>query len=446
MAATDERASSLCDELLSAHRSPSDACSKMAWRMSDDATRAAPRHPDVETRSLVAWLGYHSGLTVRSLDRRVVGAIAKPLAHAILDSGVVADALRAGFGVVVPSQTWRNQLPLDHPKRTGSFSRLGIHRPDRIIRPDAERMSAVFAETYAADDVAAQLAAGATLMLSSGHVLEEECRDARLQELLLARLGAEEFAARRGWRPQSDQLSSRQFFATIVLQGHHAANPAIIDWLVRAYAELEGVDGYWIVAANTNRSGRQLCGYARLGLSLQELTRRPSSLSGVSDEHLAMLASGVAATCAGLHGMSFRFPPDPLPESEDGDEDVGIGIYTYHPAVLGNAGRLGEEGDALRRALFFNRPCRCGYHEPKVPPLGKAQIVGHNAWSVSRDARRFAVPAVEVAETVLAARADRARRQRGQLGMRPLRPGFRAISIEAQKLRQRPDADADEQR
>jgi hypothetical protein len=414
--------------------------------MSDNVTRAAPRHPDVETRSLVAWLGYHSGLTARSLDRRVVGAIAKPLAHAILDSGVVADALRAGFGVVLPSQTWRNQLPIDHPKRTGSFSRLGIHRPNQVVRPDAERMSAVFAETYAVDDVAAQLAAGATLMLSSGHVLEEECRDARLQELLLARLGAEEFAARRGRRPLSDQFGSRQFFATIVLQGHHAANPAIIDWLVKAYAGLEGVDGYWIVAANTNRSGRQLCGYARLGLSLQEFTGRPSSLFGVSDEHLAMLASGVAATCAGLHGMSFRFPPDPLPESEDAEEDVGIGIYTYHPAVLGIAGRLGQEGDALRRTLFFNRPCQCGCHEPKVPPLGKAQIVGHNSWSVSRDARRFAAPAVEVAEVVLAASAERARRQRGQLGMSALRPGFRAIPLEAQKLRQRPDADADEQR
>lgn len=413
--------------------------------MSNDAIPAAPRHPDLETRSLVAWLGYHSGLALDSLDRRVVGAIAKPLSHAVLDSGVVADALKTGFGVVLPSQTWRNQLPLDHAKRTGSFSRLGIYRPDVVINPDAERMSAAFSERYAVDDVSSQLAAGATLALSSGHVLEEEGRDARLQELLLARLGAEEFAARRGSRPLLGQVGSRQFFATIVLQGRHAADPAVVDWLIRAYAELEGVDGYWIVAANTNRSGHQLCGYARLALSLQEITGRPASLSGVSDEHLAMLASGVAATCAGLHGMSFRFPPDPLPEPEDGDEDVGIGIYTYHPAVLGNAGPLGAEGDALRRTLFFNRPCRCGHHEPKVPPLGRAQIVRHNAWSVSRDARRFAAPMVEVAEGVLAARADRARRQRSQLQMSRLRPGFRAIPLEAQRLRQRPETDAGEQ-
>jgi hypothetical protein len=413
--------------------------------MSENAIPAAPRHPDLEARSLIAWLGYHSGLTLESLDRRVVGAIAKPLAHAVLDSGVVADAVKAGFGVVLPSQSWRNQLPLNHPKRVGSFARLGIHRPELVVNPDTERMSAAFAEQYAVDDLSSQLAAGATLALSSGHVLEEEGREGRVQELLLARLGAEEFVARRGARSLSDQFGSREFFATIVLQGRHAANPAVIEWLIRAYAELEGVDGYWIVAANTNRSGRQLCGYARLALSLQSITGRPASLSGVSDEHLAMLASGVAATCAGLHGMSFRFPPVPLPESEDGDEDVGIGIYTYHPAVLGNAGPLGAEGDELRRKLFFNRPCRCGHHEAKVPPLGKAQIVRHNSWSVSRDARRLASPAVEVAEVVLAARADRARRQRSQLQMSRLRPGFRAIPVEAQRLRQRPDTDVGEQ-
>ena len=170
-----------------------------------------------------------------------------------------------------------------------------------------------------------------------------------------------------------------------------------------------------------------------------QLARRQSQ--GVSDEHLAMLASGVAATCAGLHGMSFRFPPDPLPESEADDDDVGIGIYTYHPAVLGNAGPLSAEGDALRKALFFNRPCRCGYHEAKSPPLGKTQIVRHNAWAVGRDARRFASPAVEVAEAILAARADRARRQRAQLQMSRLHAGFTAIPQEAQELRQRPDAD-----
>lgn len=413
--------------------------------MTDD-TRAAPRHPELGRRTLIAWPGYRSGLHVSAFDRRVVGAIAKPLAHAALDTGFVAAALDAGFGVVLPAQAWRNQLPLDHPKRSGAFARLRIHRPGLQLAPDERPLRPDFAERYSADHLAAELEGGATLATTPGHVLEYEGRQGRRTDVLLARLTAEEFAARRAWSAAPEQKGARALYATIVLQGCHAADPACVEWLVTAYAGLEGVSGYWILAVNTSQSGRQLSGYARLALRLQQLTQRPVAVSCVGDGHLALLASGIAATCAGLHGMSLRYPPAELPELDEGDEEeTGLGVHTYHRAVLGNAGPLGPAGDALRRALFLNRPCPCDHHPAAEPPSGKKQTVAHNCWSIAADAREFALPAVAAAEAKLARRIEQAKRQRALLKMSRLRGGFAAVPREAARLRDQDTGEASDQ-
>jgi hypothetical protein len=404
--------------------------------MSDTAIGAAPRHPELGRRSLIAWPGYRSGLAVSAFDRRVVGAIAKPLPHAALDPNFVSVALAAGLGVVLPAQAWRNQLPLDHPKRTGSFADLRVHRPGLQLVPDETPLRPGFAERYAADHLAAELEGGATIATTPGHVLDHEGLQGRRTELLLARLTADEFGARRAWLPAPGRTGKRELYATIVLQGRHAADPAVVEWLVAAYTELEGVNGYWIVAVNTSQSGRQVAGYARLALRLQQLTQRPAAVSCVGDGHLALLAAGVAATCAGLHGMSFRHPPAELPESDDDAEETGLGVHTYHRAVLGNAGRLGADGDALRRALFINHSCPCGNHAANEPPGGKKQIVAHNCWSITADARDFALPDVAAAEERLAARSEQARRHRALLKMSRLRAGFAAVPREAARLRE----------
>ena len=404
--------------------------------MSDPGGSVAPRHPELRHRSLIAWPGYRSGLPVSAFDRRVVGAIAKPLAQARLDPKFITAALKAGFGVALPAQAWRNQLPLDHPKRTGTFAQLRLHRPGVQLAPDKERLRAGFAERYAQDHLAAELEALATIATTPGHVLENEGGQGRRTELLLARLTAEEFTARRAWSPAPGQDGRRALYATIVLQGRHAADPSVVDWLVAAYADFEDVSGYWIVAVNSSQSGRQLAGYARLALRLQQVTERPSVTSCVGDGHLACLASGVAATCAGLHGMLFRYPPAELPEpDEEDEEEIGLGIHTYHRAILGNAGRLGRVGDELRRALFLNQPCPCGHHPAAEPPSGKKQIVAHNSWSIAADAREFALADVAAAEAQLALRAEQARRQRAFLKMSRLRAGFAAVPREARRLR-----------
>lgn len=347
------------------------------------------------------------------------------------------------MGVVLPAQGWRNQLPHEHPKRTGSFANLKVSRPRLQLDLDGGRLRAGFAERYAADDLAGQLEAGATIATTPGHVLQFEGDDGRHNELLLARLAAEEFVARRAFSPAPGRRGQRELYATIIVQGHHAGSGEIIDWLISAYADLEGVSGYWLVAVNSHKSGKQLAGYARLALQLEKLTERSTVTSCVGDGHFALLASGVAATCAGLHGMSFRHPPEELPGGDE-DEPTGLGVHTYHPAVLGNAGPLGADGDRIRVALFKNRPCACGHHPADQPPRGKQQIIAHNSSAIQSDAREFALPAVGVAEAGLEARAEWARKNRRLLGMSPLHPGFKTVPLEASRLRQQDSlADAD---
>ncbi|MDQ2643602.1 MAG: hypothetical protein M3020_07300 [Myxococcota bacterium] len=384
----------------------------------------------------MAWPGYHSGLAIDQLDRSVIGAIAKPLPHAVQDPRPVAEALRLGMGVVLPGQAWRNQLPIGHGKRTGMFSGLPHHRPDKQLDPEARRFSATFAEKYAADHLDAEINAGATLLTTPGHVLAHEGSTGRENELLLARLAVEEFVARRAAAPPPRRAMTirREIYATVVVQAVHARQPVAIDQLVNAYASLEGVSGYWIIAANCRGGAADVAGYARLALSLQAATGRPAVVSCVGDAHLALLASGVAATCAGVHGMSFAFPPRELPARE-GDEEQGLGIHVYHRAVLGNVGPLGADGERARTALFASAPCPCGHHPANRPPRGRRQTIAHNSWAIGRDALVFSVPKVVIAEQRLDQRVQRAARRRSLLGLSGVKPGFRSVPRAAAELR-----------
>lgn len=410
---------------------------------------APRRHPEIGRRSLIAWPGYQSGVRVEELDRRVVGTIAKPLSHTIHDSHQVSQALNAGMGVLLPAQAWRNQLPLDHAKRTGAFRLLDIHRPGLLLEIDAQPLSANFAERYAADHLEAELGAGATIATTPAHVLDFEGGIGRANDLLLARLSAEEFLARRGAAaaPSRPPHEIRELYATVIVQSSEVVQPGALDFLVDSYGNLEGISGYLIIAANCKQTGVQTAAYASLGLRLQEATGRPVITYGLGAAHLALLASGVAATCAGVHGMSFEFPPaefedlkeDERAEDDEDEDETGLGIHTYHPAVLGNVGRLGAEGEAARLAIFSNRPCQCGHHQPEQPPRKKGEIVRHNAYAVSSDARALIASAIPAAERRLLARAQNAERMRSFLKLGKLKRGFFTVADAAEKLRSNSD-------
>jgi hypothetical protein len=398
----------------------------------------APRHPSLSRRSLVLWRGYRTGIAPTDLERGASGCLAMAVTHAMLEPDVVAAAHKAGLGVALVAQSWRNQLDPADERRARTFAALPYHRPGRRLVPDERPLAGTPAERYAQQHLEAELGAGASIATTPGHVLEREGAAGRAGELLLARLCAEEFALRGGAvpAPDSERPQRRELYATIMLRGSHAVQPLLVDWLARAYAGLEGISGYWIVAVNCTGSRRQLEGFTSLALQLQAASERPAVCAGVGHCHLAMLASGVAASCAGLHGMSFRYPPQALPEPpEDPEEEpTGLGVHVYHSAALGNVGKLGKEGEAARKAAFVNHPCTCGHHPAQAPPRGRTATVAHNCACEAHDALSVIEPAVAEAQAHLSARAEAAERLRAFLHVGKLKRGFYGPAAAAEAL------------
>lgn len=155
---------------------------------------------------------------------------------------------------------------------------------------------------------------------------------------------------RQGWRPpaQTPDAPRRELYATLAVKGTHL--PATWSQLVDLYAGLR-VDGFWITVFRAGDSGVQLAALANLALALQERSRRPVMVSGIGSLHEALLTSGVAATCAGLHGMRPEFPPQQI----DSDEVDGIAVQIYHPAILGVVLPGTRYAAALNRDLITHR-------------------------------------------------------------------------------------------
>ena len=393
--------------------------------------RKALSHPSLEVRSLVLHAGHASGIRVAELDRRIVGSIAVPLRHAARQTGLIADALKAGLGMVSPPQSYLNQcVPGERPS---GFDDLTLARTV-ALDPSRQRWSDSAIIDYAEDTLDAQLSVGATLALTPAHVLEEDGGHARDQELHLARATVASWTARQGWRPppQHPGARPRELYASIVVQGREVegATPALID----AYAGLE-VAGYWLVVMNAGRSKTQIAGVARLALGLQQRSGRPVVVTGIGDVHLALLASGVAAVCAGLHGMRATFPPEQIDNAED-----GVAVHIFHPAILSSL-PLGERYAPARRRLFSQRPCRCGAHPASEPPVGRAATIAHNRYQLQHEALEAASMDPVIAESRLLARASRASTLRRELQLGPLAAGWMGVADAARDLRALGDAD-----
>jgi hypothetical protein len=377
----------------------------------------------------VLWPGYHNGLDLARLDRRIVGALALPLKHGASEGNLIAAASKFDFGLALPGQARLNQLPPTHPARKGAFQELP-YAAKRVLDPDSEEFSARMIATYAELHLDAALAAGATLATTPGHLPATELGLAREQDLALAEATVSEWNARQAWRPppQTPNAPSRELFASIVVRAVNL--PAAVDELIELYSALD-VAGHWIEVIDCGQSAIQLAAVTDLALGLQEATERPSVVFGVVGIHQALLASGVAATCAGYQGMSPTFPPALPPETDD---ENGIGVQVFHPAILGVIA-LGERYDAVREELFAAAPCRCGEHTPNEPPRKKMHTIRHNAWTLQQEAwEAISFPPV-IAEARMLARVERANKERRRLGLRALKPGWHAVAPVAQARR-----------
>jgi hypothetical protein len=377
----------------------------------------APPYPSLGQPTLIPFYGYHAPLDVEAIDRRVVGAIAKPLVHAAVDRETVERAREAGLGVALPGEAWRNQLEPGHQKRAGAFEDLSYALAERL-RIDAW-LSERFIADYAALHLDAQIQRGATILCTPGHVLPREGGRGRENEVALVEATIAEYTDRRA-RHSRGAETHRPLFATIIVRGEHVLDA--VPRIVRAYAPL-AVDGFWVVVANCNQSLRQLKAVSALCDALESRTGRPTLLSGVGPMHLAFLGHDVvSATCTGHHGGSLVFPPAEWPRREG--EDQGLGIHVQHRAILG-AVQLGSGYDDERRMLFERFPCPCGHHPASRPPRGNHEILGHNAWTLMADAASVCTREPEDRRDYIEMRKTRARAVRGEFGLGALRAGWR---------------------
>lgn len=394
-------------------------------QVSHEGDQLAPRHPSLDRRSFVLWTGYRGGIDLGGLSRSVTNAVAVPLRHVAGEQAVIEQARALGMGVVLPGQAWLNQL--EPAERGAGFSALPYAQPGPV---SPEWLSSSAQRDYAEAFIEAQLLGCASLVTTPAHVLDEELGHARGQELSLAYAAVEAWEARQGWHapPDRPQDPWRELHATIAVRGAHVGEAA--TGLVERYSELP-VEGYWIVVVNGGSSARQLGGLARLALGLQRETGRPVTVSGVAGLHVALLASGVAATCAGLHGMRPTFPPVRLEEHDDAG---GADIHVYHPAILGPI-PLGAGYDGVRNRLFALQPCTCGHHVPHRPPAGRRDVIAHNTSCLESEAldATFMTPAID--EQRLLSRVARADRLRRSLGMSDLPHGWHAVAPAARALR-----------
>ena len=382
----------------------------------------APRHPSLQQRSLILWTGREAGLELPVVaDRDVIGALAMPLKHAAAQPDVVAAAREAGMGVVLAGQAWLNQLP---PLQRGrSFGRLASareHEWDPVLEPAAGL--ADYAERY----LDAQLEAGASLVTTPAHVLDGEL--GRTAELALAEASIAAWRERQGWRPPAQRPDDpqRELYAGIAVRGRDL--PAGAAALAARYAALD-VDGYWITIFDSDGSPAQLDALAGLALTLQA-TGRPAVVTGAGAQHAALLASGVAATCAGLHAMRPCFPPTVVALGEQ----TGVGIGIYHPAILGTVPPRRSSEPLLAR-LFAVHPCPCGTHPADEPPRGRGERVRHNTRALAEQAREATRLLPVLDEARLASRVANATTLRTKLGLRPLPRGWTAVAARASRLR-----------
>ncbi|MBB4662312.1 hypothetical protein [Conexibacter arvalis] len=441
--------------------------------MSEDRQNRAPRHPWLDRRSLVLWGG--DGPEPADEERDAIGMIALPLRHADAHAALIARARAKGLGVTLVTESWQEQLPVEPL----SAAAVADHAERHL---DAQLAAGATLATTPAHLVAPDDPAGREQELALAHATVAAWQerqgwrpppqhpDAGPRELHAAlALRPSDLPALPALTERFAELSVDGYWLTLLDTGPAAhrsgapggrplapvaappggGQPGDSLSRLRAAAPPRGSwqgapdgrppdpapsppRGGWPGAADGDGWAAALAEITELALELQAQTGRPVAVAGAGAAHAALLASGVAAVCAGPSGARVAFPPQPL----DGDGVTGIALPLFHPGILGFV-PPGAAHDDARTALFATEPCRCGFHRSFEPPRGRRETLGHNRWwlaAEARDATRL-VPALD--EIRLASRAARAVRARRRLDLPPLSPAWTAVAETARARRAR---------
>jgi hypothetical protein len=381
----------------------------------------APVAPSIERSSLVLWLGDGQAAMLDDLDRSVVGAVAVSLPQAARNATALTRARRdLGLGLMPDLESWRLQLALDHPLRGPAWRALGMDG-GKVFKPDARRISEAAAERQGTRAMDAQTNNfDPTIFTTPAHWLpEDQAGVGRRNDLALAQACADIFARRDLAEPPDDDphRHRRRLYASLMVDAGRLRR-GDVEWILDAYCDLAGVDGYVVWAVRFNRGLLQARLLRALTDVLQQRPGRPVIAGGLWHFHKSALTRGLAATCVGPGRGMYPMLPPPEPEEPDEttDKPKGRAVCVYHGAILGSFG-LRKSDDARRRRAFMRHACPCGAHPAQEPPATHEQIVAHNRFWLMHEARQALEQPRARSAARLAARIPDARRARADLGM-----------------------------
>jgi hypothetical protein len=384
-------------------------------------TNAAPTEP----RPLVQWISRNTAPHGRDLDAASpIGAIATSVIGAAHLTKTLAAARKDGRGVLVDTEAWREQLEPDDDHRGGEFRRLGLELDrNRRLRPSEDGLAPAARSELVARHRNAQIAAGASILLSPYHQVREEdaLSRGRLLDLALAHEFVE-LAQTTGAVGGRGITGDRSVAIGLAVNASALTMAGIIE-LISGYREVDA-DLFWIWVWNFTSSRLQYERVHALTTGLQATSAKPCLLGGLGRLWEAAMRNGVAAACQGWGRTRMPFPPPQPPESaEGGDEDSedgdGWGVHAFHRAIRGTT-KLGPKNEEPLRHLFSEMPCECGHHIPDAVPYSQPERHAHNRADAEELVREIAARGAdgardELSEIVAEAESHRARLELGML-------------------------------
>jgi hypothetical protein len=316
-------------------------------------------HPQGGCGSLVPRLGHGQQRLLPILAEQGITTTVSPLHYMGHNRELALFALAdPQLGLALDPMMHLRQVP---PQWRGAAYRSQPFGNSPSFRPDSEALGVDEVVALAERPLDAQRVNGSTLMLTSSHVAGPVGSRSRQLDLLLARLGAEHFAAERMEQPAENAAVQvrRELFAMLTVESEALASPTVVEALARAYAELD-VAGYWVkILGFWERAPRtELHGAGALLGALSDTGRAVVSC-GPGGLHLPLLVADIS-TSIGL-AESERFSvPDTRRERRSGPRPRMV----YHPGYL----RSFKAGGTPCTQAFACAPCRCGRHRKDRPP------------------------------------------------------------------------------
>lgn len=260
-------------------------------------------------------------------------------------------------------------------ERPRAFREFSFGNEPEPYDPETARFEDAEILSLAIDPIDAARSRGGTLLQTTYHLAGPIGTRGRSIELLLARLGVEQFR-REGMEeppPFAAVNVRREIYVTIAVRSADLRSPTARNALAEAYLSIP-CDGYIVkiegfherASVGTVRAGGAFFGALREG-------GRPLVSSGAGQLHLAMLADEISASIGIAENERFSVPSTWPKKPKDGKRKGRTRmayLSRFHDSF-----RVNSE-DAKR--AFALGGCDCGVHPAGLPPDG-AQVAQHSA-------------------------------------------------------------------